>query len=144
MTSVAEQEFPGVPAGVAASRRFVAGQVAEPGLAKVAALCAGELAANAIRHSRSGHPGGTFTVRVEAADTWTRIEVVDQGGVDAPRVRPPSDDAEDGRGLQIVDGLGSDWGVATVMGGHGVWVRIERVAGPKRSMPRGVAMTARA
>lgn len=141
MTSIAEQEFPGVPRSVAASRRFIAEHLPDLALARIAALCVGELATNAIRHSRSGDPGGTFRVAVETGPEWTRIEVTDQGGGNAPRVRPPSDDAEDGRGLQIVGGLGSGWGAVLDGGGHRVWVRIERIAGRKRSAPTGAKVS---
>jgi anti-sigma regulatory factor (Ser/Thr protein kinase) len=44
-------------------------------------LCASELAANAVMHSRSRLPGGTFTVRATVTpDLYARIEVLDNGG----------------------------------------------------------------
>jgi anti-sigma regulatory factor (Ser/Thr protein kinase) len=45
-------------------------------------LCASELAANAVRHSRSRLSGGTFTVRaaVDLTRRSIRVEVEDHGG----------------------------------------------------------------
>lgn len=46
-------------------------------------LVVSELAANAIKHSRSGEPGGTYTVRVSHQVTekipYIWVEVIDQG-----------------------------------------------------------------
>jgi anti-sigma regulatory factor (Ser/Thr protein kinase) len=45
-------------------------------------LLASELAANAVTHSRSGHPGGVFTVRATLYHgDYAWVEVIDQGGV---------------------------------------------------------------
>ena len=125
MTTIAEQRFPGVPESAAAARRFVAGRVTETGLAHVAALVVGELACNAIRHSRSGLPGGTFTVCVEVTAAWLRVAVADQGGAGTPMVRQVSADADDGRGLSIVDALASEWGAGSYRRGLLVWARFE-------------------
>ena len=64
-------------------------------------LIACEYATNAIRHSPSGRPGGEFTVRVQLAPGWARLEVGDCGEADwvAP---PPDPGAESGRGLIVV------------------------------------------
>ena len=44
-------------------------------------LLASELATNAIRHSRSGHPAGTFTVRAKLyPGDYAWVEVTDHGG----------------------------------------------------------------
>jgi anti-sigma regulatory factor (Ser/Thr protein kinase) len=44
----------------------------------------GELATNAIGHSRSGELGGTFTVEVWRWRGFTQIQVVDAGGDGMP------------------------------------------------------------
>jgi anti-sigma regulatory factor (Ser/Thr protein kinase) len=83
-------------------------------------LMASELAANAVQHSRSGEPGGRFTVQAGAGGhAW--LEVEDQGG-------PWSAwdlDSEHGRGLSIVAALAGDgnWGVDNghTDGPHTVW-----------------------
>jgi anti-sigma regulatory factor (Ser/Thr protein kinase) len=75
-------------------------------------LCASELAANAVLHSRSRLPGGTFTVRARiSAGDYARIEVEDGGG---PWARGTSDTAGH-HGLDIVRALAADWGID---GGH--------------------------
>jgi serine/threonine-protein kinase RsbW len=72
-----------------------------------AVLVCSELATNAILHSASSQPGGSFTVRVEVRPgdhAW--IEVQDQGGrwVHQPR-------ASGGRGLAMVDELATHWDI---------------------------------
>jgi anti-sigma regulatory factor (Ser/Thr protein kinase) len=56
--------LPGLPESARAAREFTAACL--PGCPSVyeAMLCADELVANAIQHSRSGLPGGTVTVTV--------------------------------------------------------------------------------
>jgi serine/threonine-protein kinase RsbW len=71
------------------------------------ALISSELATNAILHSASAQPGGSFTVRVELRPgdhAW--VEVHDQGGrwVHHPR-------ASGGRGLALVDELATHWDI---------------------------------
>jgi two-component sensor histidine kinase len=72
-------------------------------------LCVSELATNAVLHSNSGQPGGSFIVRAAVhGDGRLRIEVTDQGGPWAPR---PDHDAGHGRGLLIVGRLAANWGI---------------------------------
>ena len=60
----------------AALRAFLAGYPA----ADTAVLLASELAANAIAHSASGQPGGTFTVRTQVHNgACIHAQVEDQG-----------------------------------------------------------------
>jgi serine/threonine-protein kinase RsbW len=129
MTVIAEREFPGVPASAHSARAFVADLVTDPGLRDTAVLAVSELAANAIQHSRSGQPGGTFTVYVEVAHgteagAWTYVEVTDQGGGAIPVNHHgfPAD-AIGGRGLGIVRALAAEWGVISSRDGHLVWGR---------------------
>jgi hypothetical protein len=73
-------------------------------------LLASELAANAVVHSRSGHPGGEFTVRAFLyPGDHVRAEVADQGG---PWI---SRDHGDGHphGLDIVAAIAGagNWGI---------------------------------
>jgi serine/threonine-protein kinase RsbW len=83
-------------------------------------LCLSELAANAVLHSDSRRPGGTFTVRLESCPgAYIRIEVEDDGG---PWLTP-APDPHSGRGLDIIHGLAAEWGVATSPAGRTVWAR---------------------
>ena len=93
------------------ARAFVDG-VLGPGhpCGDVAALLVGELFANSIRHSGSGAPGETVTVAVKTADDVIRVEVTDQGGPVVPRVRQANRGEEDGRGLELVAALATQWG----------------------------------
>ncbi|WP_194917593.1 ATP-binding protein [Catenulispora rubra] len=88
-------------------------------------LVASELATNAIRHTASGLPGGTFTLHLAVfTDRW-RVRVDDAGGATEPQVRSV-DDCEDeaGRGLAMVAGLSSTWGVLGDRNARGVWAEI--------------------
>ncbi|WP_230864216.1 ATP-binding protein [Streptomyces clavuligerus] len=53
-----------------------------------AQLVVGELAANAVKHTRSGAPGGSFHVTVVFRDGRVRVVVADQGGGGGPRSAP--------------------------------------------------------
>ena len=73
-----------------------------------AMLLASELFTNCLRHSSSGLPGETVTVTVGAGTV--RVEVADRSGPGMPELRPAGADAEDGRGLGIVERLAERWG----------------------------------
>ena len=105
--------LPGVAASAAAARRLTRQVLKDAGSPAVdeAELCASELAANAVEHTRSGRPGGTFTIEVTATPATVRIAVRDAGAADgaapaAPAQRPPLA-AESGRGLWLVTMLAS-------------------------------------
>lgn len=109
--------LPGVPASASAARSFTRQVLEAAGIPECpdAELCASELAANAAGHTRSGSPGGTFTVRVTVTGSGTvRIEVRDAGTADnaapaIPAQRPPLE-AEHGRGLWLVEALSARCG----------------------------------
>lgn len=107
--------FPAVPAQVAEARRFLAGLLDGDPAAGDAVLCLSELATNAIVHSRSREPGGSFTVRVQSGGRRLRVEVTDQGGpwpTSTPAPTYPRPDELTGRGLVIVGQLATRWGCA--------------------------------
>jgi anti-sigma regulatory factor (Ser/Thr protein kinase) len=86
-------------------------------------LLASELAANAILHSRSGHPDGTFTVRATLyPGDYAYVEVTDHGGT---WVADAADD-EQGRGLAIVAAVvGADnWGIDGNASSRAAWFRL--------------------
>ena len=71
--------FPGRPDQVGEARAFVARFLHGHTAADEAILLVSELCANAVAHSASGRPGGTFTVRAEIEGPVVRAEVEDQG-----------------------------------------------------------------
>ncbi|WP_340378426.1 ATP-binding protein [Streptomyces sp. SS7] len=123
--------FPGQVWQVAEARHFVAALLEgeAPSLVDDAVLVVGELAANAVRHTRSGWYRGWFLVIVGFADDFVRLQVIDQGGDDEPTVRSvnaPLD--QGGRGLMLVSACAKDWGVKDrPAGGRCIWVDLARV-----------------
>jgi anti-sigma regulatory factor (Ser/Thr protein kinase) len=90
---------------------------------------ASELSANAVVHSRSGLPGGAFTVRAEIRPgDYAWLEVEDHGG---PWVEKDSDE-EHGRGLAMVAALVGDGNWTIEDGGtpgtRVVWVWLDWTA----------------
>ena len=104
-----QKSFPGVASEVGEARRFLAGHLNGCPVADDALACLSELAANAVIHSDSRLPGGSFEVRGSTSPVGRlRIEVTDQGGPWHP-VADPS--GQHGRGLLIVANLATDWGI---------------------------------
>jgi serine/threonine-protein kinase RsbW len=95
--------FPATPDQAREARRFLAALLANHPVAEDAVMCLSELAANAIQHSRSARPGGTFQIHLRRAGAAIRVEVTDQGG---PWGSPPQD-PERGRGLLVVRSVAS-------------------------------------
>jgi hypothetical protein len=110
-------------------RRMVGEVVEEWGLAEVgedAALCATELVTNAMLHTRED-----FTVAIRPAGAGLRIDVLDARPDRLPTPVPVSGSAVDlttaglsGRGLQVVAGLASRWGISTTADTKTVWVEL--------------------
>jgi anti-sigma regulatory factor (Ser/Thr protein kinase) len=80
----------------------------------VAELITSELTANCVRHA-----GTDFELAIDSGGQ-IRIEVRDRSSR-VPRLLSPASHELAGRGLQIVDALADDWGVAAVDGGKTVW-----------------------
>jgi len=112
--------FPGQAIAVGETRRWMAMLIAGRPSADDAVLALSELAANAVRHSDSRLPGGTFTVHATIGADLVRIEVADQGGPWSAR----PDDAHCGRGLAIVAALSHSWGIAGDQAGRTAWCEI--------------------
>ncbi|MCZ7440727.1 ATP-binding protein [Micromonospora sp. WMMC241] len=96
-------------------------------LADLVAVLA-ELVGNAVRHAES-LPGGVVRVawRLRATDQGPSVQlrVTDGGAGAGPRLRVASPDAVDGRGLHIVAGLSSRWGVERDGLGQSVWAEFD-------------------
>jgi anti-sigma regulatory factor (Ser/Thr protein kinase) len=106
---------------VPAARRFVRETLrAQPHeVVDAAELLTSELAANSVRHARTG-----FELAIHAQDQ-IRIEVRDSGSGE-PRLLSPSVRESAGRGLLIVDAIADEWGVVPVDRGKVVWFTLPR------------------
>jgi len=106
--------IPAVPEQVRAARDFVARALGESRVdSDLALLLASELVTNSVRHSGSAAPGGVVTVTVAAGDEVVRVEVTDRCGDGVPvlpSAAPADGEAEDNRGLWLVDALSARWG----------------------------------
>lgn len=104
-----EQEFAGSKEMVAKAREWVAGLVAHTGPVRAAEieLCASELATNAVLHSMSGSPQGTYAITVKVMETTVTLVVTDQGPTLIPLPRRPAD--ESGRGVFLVEQLADEY-----------------------------------
>ncbi len=89
-------------------------------LIEVAEQIVTELVANAVEHTGAATIGISVTRTGEKA---VRIVVTDTSRT-APVPAAPSCDAEDGRGLLLVDALAHDWGSELVHGGKRVWAEL--------------------
>ncbi|HUG83960.1 MAG TPA: SpoIIE family protein phosphatase [Euzebya sp.] len=118
------------PAMLGRARRFVAQQLEGLGLVAVstdAQLVAGELVTNVFLHV-----GGPATLVVVPTPSGVRLEVQDASPV--PPVRTsPGGDAMTGRGLRLIDGIASRWGVTQLGTGKAVWAELHEAAYPVTS-----------
>ena len=121
--------LPGRPERVREARQFVARMLGDAhAQADVAVLLTSELMTNAVRHSRSGRPGGTVELVVAAKAADFMVSVID-GGSDLTTPEPGnSAGGENGHGLLLVASLSDDWGHDTDAdtGRTVVWFRLGR------------------
>lgn len=85
-------------------------------------LATSELCTNAVVHTRSGDPGGTFAVAVTAIGEESLMVAVSDGGASTgPRLLAPKPTQTHFRGLQVVEGLSLKYGVDGGAEGRTVW-----------------------
>ena len=114
----------GVPERLADIRQYLRHILGDVDGGDDVVLVASELAANAIRHSRSGSARGTFVLQVAAfTDCW-HVRVDDQGGTSSPMLEEAKDTDESGRGLPMVAALARAWGTFGGSAGRTVWAEI--------------------
>ncbi|MET9066101.1 ATP-binding protein [Streptosporangium sandarakinum] len=120
--------FPGRADQIPVARRFVRFLLEDSPRRDDAEQIVAELAANAVAHTASGQPHGTFIVEVARRISAIRVTVYDCGWGPTPRfTRCHGADplAEDGRGLALVAGLAVRVGVrGTQAVGHAVWAEL--------------------
>ncbi|MET7667842.1 ATP-binding protein [Micromonospora luteifusca] len=121
------------PAGARLARHRLAGELADvvpPTLLADLIAVLAELVGNAVRHARP-LPGGVVRVawrlRASAEGAVIQLGVTDGGASAGPRLRTASADAADGRGLHIVAGLATRWGVERDGMGQRVWAEFDPV-----------------
>lgn len=79
-------------------------------------LLGSELATNAIRHSLSGQPGGSYTLLAHRHRDGLHLTCRDRGGLceEDSQLKPTPGglnlNAESGRGLAMIDALSTGWG----------------------------------
>jgi anti-sigma regulatory factor (Ser/Thr protein kinase) len=115
--------LPGDVTTPAAARRFVRTALesveADPVLIETAELLTDELVTNAIVHA-----GAKSYLFIRAVRDVVRVEVTDPDER-LPSMAAPDIDATGGRGLAIVNGLASAWGIERVDGGgKTVWFEL--------------------
>jgi anti-sigma regulatory factor (Ser/Thr protein kinase) len=117
--------LPGLPENVRDARQFVVQAIgARHPQADTATLLTSELVTNALKHSRSGLPGGTVELIVAAKAASLLISVIDNGSdLGLPRAGN-SPGEESGNGLLLVESLAEDWGFASETGRTVVWFRL--------------------
>ncbi|QOS59648.1 ATP-binding protein [Thermobifida fusca] len=103
-------------------------------LVDTAELLVTELFTNAIRHTRSGLPGGTVAVTIRDPLGHLQVLVTDGGPreneVSTPHLRQLNDDREGSRGLMIVHQLATRWGTIQDSNHTTVWFELDTPTSP--------------
>jgi anti-sigma regulatory factor (Ser/Thr protein kinase) len=124
--------LPAIPEAVSVARQLVRSLVGEPyPAADALVLCVSELVTNAVTHSLSAVPGGTFTLSMHMGRAEILVQVGDDGGPTAPQILGDvGPDSEQGRGLQLVAALAESWGSASSPDGRVTWCTFSTHPGP--------------
>ncbi|MFP3992170.1 ATP-binding protein [Streptomyces sp. E11-3] len=92
-----------------------------PELVEVAQLCVSELTSNVINHVGVGTP---TTLAVSMRDTYLRIEMRDPDTGALPTLLHVECDAEEGRGMGVIDVISDRWGVILREESKVVWCEL--------------------
>jgi serine/threonine-protein kinase RsbW len=129
-----QRTYPGLPAQARIMRADLRPLLAGCPAVDDVLLLASELAANAIAHSHSGRPGGTFTIRLtHEPGCGVRAEVADQGST-WPGDLPVS--AQPPHGLYLLQALSTACGGRRDGPSRIVWFRLDHCCGPAPALPR--------
>jgi serine/threonine-protein kinase RsbW len=115
--------YPGTLDQVRLVRAFLRESLSGCPRADDAVALGSELAANAVVHSRSGVPGGHFSVRAEVNEgAYVLVAVEDEGGPWQARACEP----QRGHGLDLVQAIAGPghWGVTGDANGRETWARL--------------------
>ncbi|MFI0352726.1 ATP-binding protein [Actinomadura sp. 9N407] len=104
------RSFPGRTEQARVARGFVGCLLAGCPFLDDVLLAVGELVVNALRHTKSGQDGGSFTVEVLRGCGGVVLGVADQGGPCEPVVVDAGELDECGRGLLTVSRTAARWG----------------------------------
>ena len=105
---IVSRVFPGRAEHVRQARRWVRAHLPPCPATEDLEAIASELAANAVLHTASGHPGGVFEAWLAWSPERARIVIADGGSPTAPALVIGST-GERQRGLAVVDGLAASW-----------------------------------
>jgi serine/threonine-protein kinase RsbW len=126
--------LPHTAASVGVGRRWVREQLTALGVARRllddVEVVVSELLGNAVRHAPP-IAGNTLLVTWRLSGSVVMVTVTDGGSPDKVEPRNSGQLAETGRGLRIVEGLATDWGVIEQFGGlRTVWATVAPGIGP--------------
>ena len=150
-------EFPATAAAARSARQWVAGLLAgscPADLVDTAVLLVSELVTNAVRASAAAAAACTcpdarrIGLAIAHSRDTLRLEVADSARGSVPALPGhPDDDAESGRGLQVVAALAARWGCRPAAPGKAVWCELPAAglaAAPALAMRGDPALAIRA
>ncbi|MGC5231928.1 ATP-binding protein [Streptomyces albogriseolus] len=132
-------QFLAEPEEVSALRADVRVRLRDWGVREVidaAQLCVSELVSNVITHVGRGTPA---SLTLSLGDARLRLEVRDPDTRVLPTLMEATEDAENGRGMTLIDALSDRWGVDLHRDGKVTWCEI--VTAPVTPQGGGVGST---
>jgi serine/threonine-protein kinase RsbW len=119
--------FRGQPSQVSQARSWLAGLLPSCEPLDDLLIFTSELVTNAVTHTRSGDPGGWFTVEITWSPQRARVVVGDQGSDEIPASgnSPDDSDLETGRGLLLIAAMSAAWGTAGDADARWLWADVD-------------------